>query len=301
MARQKSDDLAIEPSTDTAGSWGSVRSLAKILPQARGGLSEVENRGAGVQLSFTRIAPDGTAKPIERAIAEEMPIAIECNGIGYAVLMATPVALADLGYGFALAERLIDRADDVVDVDTHPTDRGVILRLTLADRVADRIVERVRHRVSESSCGLCGIENLEQALRPLPPLPPTPPIANAAIFRALGQLSDHQPLNRATGAVHAAALCAPDGAPLLVREDVGRHNAFDKLIGAMLREGRDWAGGFALLTSRCSYELVEKAVLAGCPLLATISAPTTLAVRRAAEAGLPLRVLARSDTMLATR
>ncbi len=229
-----------------------------------------------------------------------MPVAIEINGIGYAVLMATPDALDDLAYGFALAERLIDRADDVLDVDTHPTDRGSIVRLTLDPRVAERIGERVRHRVSESSCGLCGIENLDQALRPLPAVVERWGGADAAVFRALAAFDDVQPLGRETRAVHGAAACSADGAIRLVREDVGRHNAFDKLIGAMLRSGLTWDGGFALLTSRCSYELVEKAVLSGCPMLATISAPTSLAVDRARDAGLPLRVVVRGDALLAT-
>lgn len=253
---------------------------------------------SATRMAFDRIAPGSVASPIERAIAEECPIAIECNGIGYAVLMATPADLPDLALGFALAERLIDRADDVIDIDSHQTDAGIVLRITLAEQVAMRVVDRVRHRVSESACGLCGIENLEQALRPLPQVSPAT-IDDAAIFRALDVLGDRQPLHRATGAVHAAAACTAAGEPWLVREDVGRHNAFDKLIGAMLHAGAGWDGGFALLTSRCSYELVEKAVLSGCPLLATISAPTTLAVRRAAEAGLALRVLARRDAMLA--
>ena len=121
----------------------------------------------------------------------------------------------------------------------------------------------------------------------------------AAIFRALAALGDHQPLNAATGAAHAAAWVGADGTIRLVREDVGRHNAFDKLVGAMMRAGAGWDGGFALLSSRCSYELVEKAALADCPLLVTISAPTRLAADRAAEAGLPLVVLARSDALLA--
>ena len=229
-----------------------------------------------------------------------MPVAIEINGIGYAVLMATPDALDDLAYGFVLAERLIDRADDVLDVDTHATDRGSIVRLTLGARVADRIGERVRHRVSESSCGLCGIENLDQALRPLPTVVERWGGDDAAVFRALAALNDVQPLGRETRAVHGAAACSADGAIRLVREDVGRHNAFDKLIGAMLRSGLTWDGGFALLTSRCSYELVEKAVLSGCPMLATISAPTSLAVERARDAGLPLRVVVRGDALLAT-
>ena len=157
----------------------------------------------------------------------------------------------------------------------------------------------MRHRVSESSCGLCGIENLEQALRELPRTDAGEAPADAAIFAALDALPDHQPLNAATGAVHAAALCGRDGAIRLAREDVGRHNGFDKLIGAMLRGGLGWDGGFALLSSRCSYELVEKAALSGCPTLVTVSAPTGLAIDRAREAGLRLIVLARPDAMLA--
>jgi FdhD protein len=120
------------------------------------------------------------------------------------------------------------------------------------------------------------------------------------VFRALAALDEMQPLNRATRAVHGAAACSADGEVRRVREDVGRHNAFDKLVGAMARAGTGWNGGFALLTSRCSYELVEKAVLSSCPMLATISAPTSLAVTRARQAGLPLRVLVRGDALLAT-
>ncbi|UZK64805.1 formate dehydrogenase accessory sulfurtransferase FdhD [Sphingomonas sp. M1-B02] len=250
-------------------------------------------------LRFERVEAAGEATPIERAIASEVPIAIEFNGIGYAVLMATPADLVDLAHGFALAERLIDAAGDVLDAEAHPAEGGILLRVTLAQGRADRVVERVRHRVSESSCGLCGIENLEQALRPIPQVSAVWRGDDAAVFRAFAALEAHQPLNRETRAVHGAAACSADGGLRLVREDVGRHNAFDKLVGAMLRAGKGWEGGFALLTSRCSYELVEKAVLSTCPMLATISAPTTLAVQRAADAGLPLRVLVRGDALLA--
>jgi len=251
--------------------------------------------------AFDAITPDGTRTAITRPIAEEIPVAIEVNGIGYAVLMATADALEDLGCGFALSERLIDRPDDILDIDLHSAEGGVMLRITLVPERAARVHDRVRHRASDSSCGLCGIENLEQALRPLPKLPAAAPLAPAAVFAALGRLGDHQHLNAETGAAHAAALCRPDGAIVLVREDVGRHNAFDKLIGAMLRSGQGWEGGFALLSSRCSYELVEKAVLAGCPTLVTISAPTSLAIRRAETAGLALITLARPDRILVAR
>lgn len=245
-----------------------------------------------VTTGFTRIEPGGARTPIDRALAAEVPVAVEINGVGYAVMMATPADLEDFAHGFVAAERL----GAVVDVETHEAERGMILRITLAS--GDAVIERVRHRTTDSSCGLCGIENLEAALRPLPRLAATVLAEPDAIFRALGCLREHQSLNAQTGAHHAAAFCASDGAIRLVREDVGRHNAFDKLIGAMARAALGWDGGFALLSSRCSYELVEKAVLAGCPLLAAISAPTALAVEAARETGLALAVLARDDALL---
>lgn len=225
-------------------------------------------------------------------------MALEFNGIGYAVLMATPADLADLVTGFALSDRLVDSAGQILGHDLFDTDKGTIARITLSPDRTPLLLDRVRHRVSESSCGLCGIENLEQALRPLPRVTATSSAPDAAIFRALADLSAHQPLNRSTGAMHAAALCDATGAVRLAREDVGRHNALDKLIGAMARGGLDWDGGFALVSSRCSYEMVEKAALANCPMLVTISAPTGLALERARDAGLRLVALARPDAFL---
>ena len=248
---------------------------------------------------FTSIDTEGARTFVDRAIAVEQPVAIEFNGIGYAVLMATPDDLADLAYGFARAERLIDEPTDVLEVQQHAHPQGIVLRIAIAGHLGDRLAARVRHRVGESSCGMCGIENLEQALRSLPRVSGASGATDGAVFRALATLRGKQPLNRATGSVHAAAACTADGTIRLVREDVGRHNAFDKLIGAMMRRGMAWDGGFALLSSRCSYELVEKAALADCPMLVTISAPTTLALRRAQEAGVTLRVLARADAVLA--
>jgi FdhD protein len=260
--------------------------------------AEEQAPAATLRLSFQRIGANGTTASIERQVAVERPVAIEFNGIGYAVLMATPEHLLDLVFGFALTERLIDRAEDLLDVDRFERPEGTLLRATLHKRCAERVLDRVRHRVSESGCGLCGVENLEQALRPLPRLDPCDPPADEAVFKALAALDGRQPLNEATGAIHAAAACTTGGAIRLVREDVGRHNAFDKLLGAMMRDGLDWEGGFALLSSRCSYELVEKAVLSRCPSLVTISGPTTLAIERAKTAGLHLIVLARRDAML---
>jgi FdhD protein len=248
---------------------------------------------------LTRVARDGAQESIMRTLAEEVPVALEFNGIGYAVLMATPADLEDLVAGFLLGERLQFPGDAPPAVALHAVEAGIVARANLSADRTQALLERVRHRTTDSACGLCGMENIAQAMRPLPRVRAVSAADDAAVFQALSGLEAHQGLNRRTGAVHAAALVAADGAIRLVREDVGRHNAFDKLIGAMRRAGLGWDGGFALLSSRCSCELVEKAALADCPLLVTISAPTHLAVRRAAEAGLPMRVLARSDSLLA--
>ncbi len=249
--------------------------------------------------NFRRLSASGGDRTIDRPLAVEMPIAIEIDGIGYAVMMATPDALDDFARGFCLSERLIESVDQLLTIDAHETARGVLLRLSLAEEVRGRVLDRVRHRVSESSCGLCGIENLEQALRPLPKVgAPASSVPASSIFSALALLRDHQPLGRETGAVHAAALCDETGTIRLIREDVGRHNAFDKLIGAMAAARSEWGGGFALTTARLSYELVEKAALAGCHTLVAVSAPTSLAIDRAAEAGIRVIALARPDAIL---
>jgi FdhD protein len=249
-------------------------------------------------MAFSRATFEGAREHITRAIAVEMPVALEINGAGYAVLMATPADLDDLATGYLFTERLIRSAADLVEADATAVEGGLLIRVLLAPERAEHVTARVRHRATDSSCGLCGVENLEQALRPLPRVRTTSRADDGATFRALAALDGFQSLNRTTGAVHAAAFCSADGRIQLVREDVGRHNAMDKLIGAMLRSSEHWNGGFALLTSRCSYELVEKAVLADCPLLATVSAPTSLALNRAHEAGLKLKVLVRQDALL---
>lgn len=235
---------------------------------------------------------------IERAIAVETPISIEVQGIAYAVMMATPADLPDFAVGFALAEGLVERAEQIARVDPHPIAGGWALRLWLTPGRAEVALDRARKRVGEGSCGLCGIENIEEVLRPLPRVTARIATTRAAIARALAALSDHQPLGQATGAAHAAAFCAPDGDIQLVREDVGRHNALDKLVGALARGGTDAGGGFILLSARCSYELVDKTVRARCPMLVTISAPTSLAAERAEAAGLTLVSLARRDSAL---
>ena len=252
---------------------------------------------ASLSLRVLRRTP-AEATAIDRETAVEAAVAIEINGLGYAVMMATPHDLVDFGYGFAHSERIVSTPGEIIDVEPFETERGWILRITAAEAAFAPVRDRVRHRVAESGCGLCGLENLEQALKPLPALRTTSNATAEAVFAALEVLREHQPLNAMTGGVHAAALCDDDGRIRLCREDVGRHNAFDKLIGAALRSGTQLDGGFALLTSRCSYELVEKAVLAGVPMLVTVSTATSLAVERARQAGLTLVALARPDAFL---
>ncbi|WP_108658666.1 formate dehydrogenase accessory sulfurtransferase FdhD [Acuticoccus kandeliae] len=256
-------------------------------------------RAAHRTAHFREIFADGRpAADHPRAVPYETPIAIEFNGIGYAVMMASPVEIEDFVTGFAIAERLLPRDGAFADIAIHETDKGIVVRANLPAADVAPVFERARRRIAESSCGLCGIENLAALDRPLPPVSAPLTLAPEAIFAARDAIGAHQSVGNETGAVHAAALCRPDGAIDLVREDVGRHNAFDKAIGARARMGR--AGDhFALLTARCSYELVEKAIVADLGALVTISAPTTLALDRAKAAGLPLYVLARRDSVLA--
>ncbi len=244
------------------------------------------------------IRPDGTTRPVDRPFAPEVPVALEYNGLSYAVMMASPADLEDFVTGFALTEGLAKAAADVAVHDLAETDKGWIARASIASLAIEQLAERVRTRVAESSCGLCGIDNLEAIAKPLPPVPPHGPLESAAIFRALDELREHQPGNRATGGMHAAAFSDLDGQILCAREDVGRHNALDKLVGAMARSGRSMADGFILSTARCSYEIVEKSVRAGACRLVTISVPTSMAASRAAGAGLTLYALARPDEVL---
>ena len=232
-----------------------------------------------------------------RIVPVETPVAIEFNGIGYAVMMATPTDLEDFVAGFAHAEGLAEPGE-METAALFQAGGGWVARANLPQRSLPRIVERARSRVSESSCGICGIDSVAAALAPLAPVSATPQGDADAIHRALGAMRSHQALGQATGAAHAAAFCTFAGEIVTVREDVGRHNALDKLIGALGRGGVHREKGFVLLSARCSQELVEKTVRAGIPMLVTISAPSSLAIARAKEGRLTLLALARHDSAL---
>lgn len=246
---------------------------------------------------ITRITPE-TRSAMERAVPVEAAISLEINGIAYAVMMATPTDLEDFGVGFVLSEGLASTITDIKEVTVFEAELGWVVRIWLTDAKAGIEAARVRVRMADSACGICGLENLEQVSKPLPPITARLDVSNGSVFKALNALRDYQPLNKATGGVHAAAFCSADGDILAVREDVGRHNGLDKLIGHLAREGIDPKTGFILLSSRCSYELVEKTVMAGCAMLVTVSIATSMAVDRARQAGLSLIALARSDAML---
>jgi len=244
------------------------------------------------------VKPDGTHRAVTRDWVPEAPVALEFNGLAYAVMMATPADLEDFARGFALGEGLAAAPSDITDIAIAEVEHGWVVRAQLAGLGADKLTERVRARVAESSCGLCGIENLAEVARPLPPVAPHRAIDPAAIFTALAALRPLQALGRQTGAAHAAAFADSTGRIECLREDVGRHNALDKLVGAMAMAGQTLGNGFVLSTARCSYEIVEKAVRGGATTLVCVSLPTLLAVERAQAAGLSLWALARDDSVL---
>jgi len=249
---------------------------------------------AALTLSAQRInAATGLSYAVERAIAVEVPISIVYGDAPYAVMMASPGDVEDFAYGFSLTEGIIASREDIRRIEVAPQARGVSLRIELAPgRFRDHL-SRKRAMTGRTSCGLCGIESIDQ-LPEAGAVARAAPIEPRALFDALTSLEYYQPLNSLTRAVHAAAFCGRDGTILALREDVGRHNALDKLIGARLREGAE-KDGFILVTSRASFEMVEKTAMYGVATLAAISAPTSLAVERAQALGLTLAAIARAD------
>jgi FdhD protein len=231
-------------------------------------------------------------------IAAEVPVAFCYSGVDHAVMMATPDDLQDFALGFSVCEGVAEDASALRDVRVVHAPDGITLEIALAPAALRRFLARgrVRARPGHAGCGVCGVSDLAQAVAGGAGRVATgTPISPAALRRALAGLEARQTLNRRTHAVHAAAWADPDGDVLALREDVGRHNALDKLIGAGLRAGFDFGAGFCVITSRCSFEMVQKAAIVGMPVLAAISAPTALALRRAEETGMTLIGFARAD------
>ena len=231
-------------------------------------------------------------------VPEEVPLAVQFNSQNYAVMMGTPSDFEDFAIGFAIAEGLIARASDVTAVLVLPTEQGYAIDLSVPEEKINRDRMAKRSLEGRTGCGLCGIEDMKDAIRMPASKLPAVELRPQAVARAYEQLPAHQPMSRVNRTVHAAAWCSVDGDILLAREDVGRHNALDKLIGAMARGGRSMADGFVLMSSRCSFELVQKCAIAGIGALATVSAPTALALSLARGAKLKLAALSSRGVMI---
>ena len=230
-----------------------------------------------------------------RFVPEEVPVAITCNGGSQAVMMATPQDLEDFAVGFSLNEGLVERIADIESLEIVHLDAGIELRMWLAERAASRLIARRRMMAGPTGCGLCGIDSIGGAVRPAPTVASESRFGAAQIMAAMAGLSALQKINIQTRAVHAAAFWSPQNGIEFLREDVGRHNALDKLGGALARAQRPTHTGIVLLTSRVSVEMVQKAASIGAPLLVSVSAPTALAVRTAEQANITLVAVARQD------
>jgi formate dehydrogenase accessory protein FdhD len=240
-----------------------------------------------------RLAP-GRRAALDVVLAEEVPVALAYNRRVHAVVMCTPCDLEELAVGFTVSEGIATR-DDIGMVVVARHSRGVDVSVTLPVAVAAALTSRQRAMSARTGCGICGVESIDEAVRPVRRVHRSFTVSPATLFAAGSALEARQPLNRDTHAIHAAAWATPDGTLVVVREDVGRHNALDKTLGALLRQGIDPATGFLVVTSRASVELVQKAAMCGVPLLAAVSRPTALAVRLAADAGLSLVGLLRGE------
>jgi FdhD protein len=238
---------------------------------------------------------EGSAQRRMRGIPEEAPIALSFNGTTYAVMMATPADLTDFAVGFSLAEGVIAAPADIesLDVLTHPS--GIELQMWLAPARASALRARRRSLAGPTGCGLCGVESLASVLPSIPRVAEGFTIAPQAVFAALSSLASAQHVLEETRALHAAAFWEPVSGIVALREDVGRHNALDKLGGALARAGRVGQFGAVIVTSRVSVEMIQKTAVIGAPIIVAVSAPTALAVRTAEAAGITLVAIARND------
>lgn len=252
----------------------------------------------GVRAQTVSVWRDGRAQAQSDWIAEEVPVALVLNGISHAVMMASPADLEDFALGFGLTEGLLADAGELYGLDIHTVADGIEVRMDVAAACEWRLKDRRRTLAGRTGCGLCGTDSLGQVRRPVPTVAATH-VTPAALARAQQALRASQRTQALTGASHAAAWCGLDGTVLMVREDIGRHNALDKLIGAMVRAKSDPAAGFVCITSRASFEMVQKTAMAGVGVLAAVSAPTALAIDTAQGCGLALAGFVRGDDCVA--
>jgi FdhD protein len=247
-----------------------------------------------VQCVPRQVWRNGSALIGERSLAEEVPVAFSYDGAAHAVLMATPDDLEDFALGFSYTEGIVTKAAEIAELAVVSVADGIVLRMWLTGDRSDVFAARRRRFVGPAGCGMCGLESLAEANRAIPTASYDLRVSRQGIEEAVAALPASQQLNMQTRAVHAAAFWQPDHS-LVLREDVGRHNALDKLAGALMRRGQSAAEGVVVLSSRISIELVQKAGMMGASIIVGVSAPTALAVRTAKATGLTLVGIARDD------
>ena len=238
---------------------------------------------------------DGRPFILQDYIAEEVPVSLVYNGVPHVVMLASPTDLEDFALGFSITEGIVNHPAEILATRVYNRKDGIEVRIKIPEERFVCLADKGRNLTGRTGCGLCGSSTLQQAVRHPAPVTAELKVQASDLLTALNDIKQHQKLNRLTGAVHAAAWALPDSGIKFVREDVGRHNALDKLIGALYKAGRDPSSGFIVVTSRASYEMVQKAAVAGVSLLAAISAPTGLSIRLAEETGLTLVGFARDD------
>lgn len=236
---------------------------------------------------------DGVITPTQDVLIQETPVSLVYNGVSHIVLMATPSDLEALALGFSLSEGIIKRPSQLYDIEVYESEQGMIVEMEIATAAFVELKHRRRNLQGRTGCGLCGIENLEAVKPEIPSITHHTDVSAEAIQSALKQFDEMQPLRESTGSVHAAAWATPVGEIQLNFEDVGRHNALDKLIGYAMKHQLPWQEGFVVVSSRASYEMVLKSALSGISCLVAVSAPTQFAVNLAKEAGLTLIGFAR--------
>ncbi len=250
--------------------------------------------------SARRLTASGV-ETLDEVVVEEAAVALIYNGVSHAVMMASPCDLEDLARGFSLTEGIVEKPSEIYDIEVELAGRGFEVKLEIASQRMAALQERRRNLAGRTGCGLCGVESLEAALRPVPVASAAATVSRRAIARAMATLPERQPLNRQNGATHAAGWADPEGTLVAVREDVGRHNALDKLAGALALLHKNGTpvkpGGFVVVTSRCSYEMVQKAAAIGAAAIAAVSAPTSLAIETAEQANIVLVAFVREGRL----
>lgn len=240
---------------------------------------------------------DGTLEHVSDRVAEEVPVALTYHGVSYVVMLATPANLEDLAAGFTLSEGIVGSPDEIHSLEAVRRDDGALeVKIGISAERFSELLRRQRNTTGRTGCGICGTATVEEAIKEPPTVPEGLRVSTEEMHAALRSVHTQQRINRETGSVHAAAWVVPGKGIQLVREDVGRHNALDKIIGALIRSRTDFSKGWFLITSRASYEMVQKTAIVGVSFLAAVSAPTAFAIRLARSTGLTLVGFAREHT-----